>query len=255
MLGETVEQPAHCFAGVVIGHAPMMAQQVLDPTVGTTLQPGGGPFHGSLLVFDVVLVEEGEQGVIADQLPVESLDSAQTDVGVPPVLVRLSPGGALYAFLRVGALLEEGLPSRFPGGVGAHPGRSGIEVLDSHQFPGQGQDLLASRQSWVQGGVPDDGGADVEVAALDTGAAPLLIDCGPESGAAVGDHHIRGREPFEQGCPGGFGFFVAPLPADHMGAVVGDEHAPSIEVGAINDDLPVNFPGRVRLRDFDIPAP
>ncbi|GAA3191072.1 hypothetical protein GCM10010467_30120 [Actinocorallia glomerata] len=37
VLGETVEQPVHRPAGVVIGHAPMMAQQVLDPTGGTAL--------------------------------------------------------------------------------------------------------------------------------------------------------------------------------------------------------------------------
>lgn len=40
-----------------------------------------------------------------------------------------------------------------------------------------------------------------------------------------------------------------------MLAVVGDQYALVGEVGAIEDDLPVNFTSRRWLRDGDIPAP
>lgn len=48
---------------------------------------------------------------------------------------------------------------------------------------------------------------------------------------------------------------VTPLPVHHVGAGVGDEHAPAVEVGAIEDDLVVDHPGRLRARDRYSPAP
>lgn len=59
------------------------------------------------------------------------------------------------------------------GGCNTPPFRS-CSGTEPPRSPGQGQYLLARLEPGIQGGVPDNGGSDMEVAALDSGAAPLL---------------------------------------------------------------------------------
>ena len=59
----------------------------------------------------------------------------------------------------------------------------------------------------------------------------------------------------DQRCPGGGFLTVTELPGDHLGAVVGHQHAVTVEIGAIQHQIPVDLAGRCWCRWRDVPTP
>lgn len=97
--------------------------------------------------------------------------------------------------------------------------------------------------------------ADVEQAALNAGARPVLGDGGGEGSVAVNDGVVGCGEAFDERGPGRSFLPVAELPVDDVCAGGGDEDAPPVEVGAVEEELGVDLSCGRWWCGFDVPAP
>src|SRR5699024_12769848 len=96
--------------------------------------------------------------------------------------------------------------------------------------------------------------SDVEVTPLDTGRWTQSLNRRRQWSVAIDDRNHRGGDATDESRPGRVLLLVAPLPVDDVGAGVGDEHAPAVEVGAVEHDLVVDL----ACRDHSgchVPAP
>jgi hypothetical protein len=96
--------------------------------------------------------------------------------------------------------------------------------------------------------------SDVEVTPLDAGRWPQSLNRRRQWSVAIDDRNHRGGDATDESRPGRVLLLVAPLPVDDVGAGVGDEHAPAVEVGAVEHDLVMDL----ACRDHSgchVPAP
>lgn len=227
--------PAH------LAHAPVVAEHGPQLGVDASLDAVVGPGHGALQ--GQVRVEVREQQVLVQQ-------RVQAAPGLPEPLVRVLPTAVDH-----GPVLQEVAPELVPLHVALHPPLGLAQVPYAHKLLRQPVELPPRLQLRPGRRAALDLAERVEQAPLDPGLRPLLGHCGREPAAAVGDHHLRGRDARQQRPPRPRRLLPRQAPRQHVLVAAGDQHheAPR-EADAVDVDDAMDLVDHVGDRP-DAPEP
>ena len=221
-----VAPPKHGFHASGQAHAAVVAQHLAQARVrafdlvghrGHLMCPGG--------------VQVREQQALPDEL-VEAVTSLnETFVGVFPPSVR----SACF-------LLQEALPARTPGLVGAYPFLSVINVVHAGELASKSVQATRGLQFGACCGGLADTAIRVEGTALDACSRPDSLARCREPASPVGDDQGRGRDPAHERAPGPRILTPSRIPAQHTIGCLGDEHhGASAQVDAVDEDDVMNL--------------
>ena len=221
-----VAPPKHGFHASGQAHAAVVAQHLAQARVrafdlvghrGHLMCPGG--------------VQVGEQEPLGDELVKAVTSPNETFVGVFPPSVR----SACF-------LLQEALPARAPGLVGAYPFLGSIDVLHVRELAPQSVQATRGLQFGARCGGLADTAIRVEGTALNARGRPDVLARPGKAATPVGDDQGRGRDPAHERAPGPGILTPSRVPAQHAIGCLGDEdHGVWAQVDAVDEDDLMNL--------------
>ena len=176
-------------------------------------------------------VQVREQQTLPDEL-VEAVTSPnETFVGVFPPSVR----PACF-------LLQEALPARAPGLVGAYPFLGAIDVLHVRELASKSVQATRGLQFGACCGGLANTAIRMEGTALNARGGPDLLARPGKATAPVGDDQGRGRDPAHERFPGTGILTPSRIPAQHtIGSLSDKHHSPSAQGNTVDEDDLMNL--------------